>query len=389
MRLSRFFPKRTVNRPTALGGAALCMAAVFGLTGGDLLLAAPPQQVPGPPAHSAGPKPPSHAAKKFPKRVKKRPLQLETYKSFFVGGERFTRPDGSVKLSGHAYVEAFIPHTPGKKRPPIIMMHSSISATIWLQRSNGEEGWALLFARAGYPVYVVDPAGTGRASVNLDALTNLSQVTQSNSGPWVTWMHGPAFGMLGFPPHPEVDHRPHPVPMNQMPTDEWGVNQWLGHRMVYSVNPGENVRNAALIALLEKIGEPVIWMGWSAGGLVGQQLVIERPELFKAFALVEGCRPEDPSIPAFIQTVVSHDIPMLHVNPDYAWRAFRPVNPIDRPSGSRCVAVAHEINAKGGNALVLYLPDVGIFGNGHEFMLQNNADEIAQIYLDWLKHNVR
>jgi hypothetical protein len=38
--------------------------------------------------------------------------------------------------------------------------------------------------------------------------------------------------------------------------------------------------------------------------------------------------------------------------------------------------------AGGGNWL-------GIRGNGHEFMLQNNADRIARIYVDWLGKNVK
>jgi hypothetical protein len=67
------------------------------------------------------------------------------------------------------------------------------------------------------------------------------------------------------------------------------------------------------------------------------------------------------------------------------------------PSGSRCVNqpqwpinVAAEINKRGGNALTVYLPDVGIYGNGHEFMLQNNADQIVEkVYLPWLKDNVQ
>jgi pimeloyl-ACP methyl ester carboxylesterase len=165
--------------------------------------------------------------------------------------------------------------------------------------------------------------------------------------------------------------------------------------MVYSVpKPGVDAienpeRDAAYIALLEKIGEPVIWMGWSRGGLMGQRLVTQRPDLFKALAFVEGCTQEYSNVPTFIQTLVSRHIPMLQVNPDYAWRAFR-VPPLDTPSGTRCKGLAEEINARGGNAAAVYLPDVGFRGNGHEFMLQNNADQILEkVYLPWLKKNVK
>jgi pimeloyl-ACP methyl ester carboxylesterase len=335
----------------------------------------------------------------------KPPLQLETYRSFFVGGERVTKPDGTVRLDGHAYVEAFIPHRPAafKKLPPIIVTHPSLSATIWLERANGEEGWALLFARAGYPVYVVDPPGTGRAARDRDLITELSQITQSSSNNWAGWKNGPEFGQLGFNPPGDPDTTPHQFPMNQMPTDEEGVNQFLGHLMVYRINlPGvdaivDPVRDAAYIALLEKIGEPVIWMGWSRGGLLGQRLITQRPELFKAFTPVEGCTPNLPTPQewqAFLQTMVDHKIPFLHVNPDYA-RDTSGVLALGQflPSGSRCVQpfdVAAYLRSQGVIADTIYLPDVGIYGNGHNYMLQNNADEIVdKVYLPWLKENVK
>ena len=132
-------------------------------------------------------------------------------------------------------------------------------------------------------------------------------------------------------------------------------------------------------------------MGWSGGGELVQQLVLERPELFKAIAHIEGCR-QTPDIPAFIDTVAARHIPMLHVNADYSKSDGAVSGAKYLPSASRCVSpvdVAAEIRKKGGNALTIYLPDVGIRGNGHEFMLQNNADRIARIYVDWLGKNVK
>ena len=42
------------------------------------------------------------------------------------------------------------------------------------------------------------------------------------------------------------------------------------------------------------------------------------------------------------------------------------------------------------SALTVYLPDVGIYGNGHNYMMQNNADAIVEkVYLPWLKENIK
>jgi hypothetical protein len=70
-------------------------------------------------------------------------------------------------------------------------------------------------------------------------------------------------------------------------------------------------------------------------------------------------------------TLASRHIPMLHVNADYSKSDGAVSGAKYLPSGSRCMSpVAAEIRKKGGNALTIYLPDVGIRGNGHEFMLQ-------------------
>ena len=76
----------------------------------------------------------------------KKPLTLESYKSFYVGGERVKRPDGTVGMSGHLYVEAFIPVN--AKPTPIVMLHTTTSGTNFLGRANGEEGWATMFGPA-------------------------------------------------------------------------------------------------------------------------------------------------------------------------------------------------------------------------------------------------
>jgi hypothetical protein len=190
----------------------------------------------------------------------KKPLTLESYKSFFVGGERVKRPDGTLGMTGHLYVEAFIPVN--AKPTPIVMLHTTTSGTNFLGRANGEEGWAIMFVRAGYPVYVIDPPGTGRAGVDF-TVNDKSKIKQGDSAEWASRKHGPEFGKAGFNPDPKEDSTPHSDPMNQMPSDTDGVNNWLAMQMTYSFDSGRRVRNAALIALLEKIGRPVIWMGWS------------------------------------------------------------------------------------------------------------------------------
>ena len=83
-----------------------------------------------------------------------------------------------------------------------------------------------MFARAGYPVYVIDPPGTGRAGVDL-TVNDKSKIKQGDSAEWASRKHGPEFGRAGFNPDPKEDSTPHSDPMNQMPTDTESVNNWL------------------------------------------------------------------------------------------------------------------------------------------------------------------
>jgi len=47
------------------------------------------------------------------------------------------------------------------------------------------------------------------------------------------------------------------------------------------------------------------------------------------------------------------------------------------------------LNAAGGNAKFISLPDVGIRGNGHLMMMERNNQQIADLIIDWIEHNVQ
>jgi len=53
-----------------------------------------------------------------------------------------------------------------------------------------------------------------------------------------------------------------------------------------------------------------------------------------------------------------------------------------------CKAFIERVNAAGGNAQMLYPPDLGIFGNSHMIMNDKNSDQIADLILKWIDENV-
>jgi len=50
-------------------------------------------------------------------------------------------------------------------------------------------------------------------------------------------------------------------------------------------------------------------------------------------------------------------------------------------------AFAETLNNNGGNAKVIHLPEVGIFGNGHAMFFERNNVQIADLISQWLKEN--
>jgi hypothetical protein len=51
--------------------------------------------------------------------------------------------------------------------------------------------------------------------------------------------------------------------------------------------------------------------------------------------------------------------------------------------------VAKWLNQAGVKATFVKLEDVGIRGNGHQFMSEKNSAEISKFFMDWLEKNVQ
>ena len=95
------------------------------------------------------------------------PLSIARQGYLFAGG-KYSTVNGRQVMSGQLYVEFQIPAR--QTHPwPIVMIHGgSQSGTNFTGTPDGREGWAQFFLRRGYPVYVVDQPGRGRAAYETD-----------------------------------------------------------------------------------------------------------------------------------------------------------------------------------------------------------------------------
>ena len=186
----------------------------------------------------------------------------------------------------------------------------------------------------------------------------------------------------------------------------------------------------AHIALLEKIGSPVILITHSQGGEFGWQVADARPKLVKAIISAEPGGPPimtvdtsliayttpssftwgvtslplhyDPPVsdPADLQPLLERKADDKDVVPCYLQKepAHKLVNLKDIPVLDVSAQASYHrvfdscipkwLNQAGVKTQYVKLEDVGITGNEHEMMLDKNSDDIARFFAQWLDKNV-
>lgn len=354
---------------------------------------------------------------------KRPPLVLQSHGLFWAGGKIVKRKQvgtfaaGDQKalayrdqevLVGQAYVEYFIPHRlrHGKKTIPIVLMPGgTLVGAHFHTTPDGREGWAPYFLRRGFPVYIIDPPGRGRAGFSPDVYNNVREGAEPpdtqpkinvwDSSGWLEWNTGPLPAPSRGPHDPSCigndarDPKAPPVYCNGdlMPAlDPEGYRHWLAANVPEV--PVEGGLEPGVIAALEKIG-PAIFIGHSAGGTLGGRIANARPELFRALIGIEpqGTCNLPPSEP--VKGLAK--VPNLSIHG---------INQVGRPDTGPCLETYAKINAGGGDATYLSLPKLppspifdripqfGIWGNDHIMMWDSNSDEIAGVLLKWINMHI-
>ena len=335
------------------------------------------------------------------------PLVLQESGHFWVGGEitestypnippdryRPTGASAGAAVVGASYVEYTIPYERRAGAPVIVMVPGGgLLGTIFGTTPDRREGWNLFFVRQGFAVYVIEPAGRGRSAFGVDDFNRVKAgvVTPDTQGTihrwtghaWVTWAQGPRPGVRGAQqgncPNKGAALAENPVACggDQWPPGDAAYHQFLASLPVSGAGSGGgDAFNEGLIQLLEEVG-PAVVIGHSVGGTSLQALASRLPDLFSAAITVEpapflcGNLPEDLSNFA--------RVPYLNVIGGLEGQESR----------DPCANLIDRLTQLGGEASGVFLPDVGISGNGHIMMQELNNAEIAQLLLDWIEETV-
>jgi pimeloyl-ACP methyl ester carboxylesterase len=328
-------------------------------------------------AASASAAPPSQA---------NNPLVLKAQGNFYVGGTVELRTPNTTAAAlpgdgtnpghiavGQAYVQYQIPVSQKYKYPIVLMHGGGHTANIFMTTPDGREGWFTSLTRRGFAVYAVDGPNRGRAgwdpTARIQATVGLAPASSmegvniyTEEGAWTGFRWGPTFGTFydntQFPKAYVLDY------IRQ-------IQPAYRNLPLPAVQVQNNLMRDDLRALVDKIG-PCILLGWSTGSLNVMQAASSASYAAKVKGLIgiEGFTANSGGDPNLVK-----NIPQLTVIGDHS-------NPTNQQAWSAL------INSLGGDATTTYLPDVGIFGNGHTMMAELNNEQIADLLENWIKKHV-
>jgi pimeloyl-ACP methyl ester carboxylesterase len=335
------------------------------------------------------------------------PITIVEQGSFFVGGTEVTAPgkfDPTVRSTSdagqtfqidHLYVQYQIPRD--ARRFPLVMIHGDNSTgSAWESTPDGREGYQTIFLRRGFAVYIVDFPRRGRAGFpsfngTLGALLDKQVIPNRTNA------KGDQTVFIGVRLGPEFMEY---FPNTQFP--KAGLDQFFKN-LIPAVMDDEKVVADALAALLERIG-PAILVSSSQSGRFACLAAISSPNV-KAIVDYEGSDQPFPAgqapapVPAYDGFLVGPGapvpledflkltkIPIQIVVGDNIPSSPQPIPQLENPR-IRLIfkrQFVETVNRYGGDASLLRLPDVGIYGNTHVPFLDLNNLEVADLMSKFL-----
>lgn len=322
-------------------------------------------------------------------------LTLQDQGSFAVGGtvvaapgeyKVYTNaPEGQTYHGDHAYVFYQVPEN--ARKLPLVMWHGfgQFSKT-WESTPDGREGFQNLFLRRGFGVYVLDQPRRGNAGRTTKAA---AISTQPNEQFW--------FNMFRVGAWPDY------YPGVQFSKEPDALNQYF-RQMTPDTGPIDiNLNSDAVSALFDRIGEGVLvthshsgGMGWDAVLKNSNIRAVASYEPGSNFIFPEGEVPD--SVKSEFGDLKAVGVPVA----EFMKLTRIPIiiyygdNIPDEPSNdlgkdqwrirlTMARKWAEAVNRYGGDATVVHLPEVGVYGNTHFPFSDLNNLEVADLLSAWFK----
>jgi hypothetical protein len=322
----------------------------------------------------------------------RKPLVLQKQGSFYVGGHvqhtdattgtpgGFLYPNDDEIMVNQMYVQYQIPVS-DVKHVAVVMLHGCcLSGKTWETTPDGRMGWSEYFVRNQRPVYIPDQSSRARsgfdATVINEVKLGLRPVSDlpnififGRQAAWDLFRFGPAY--------------PTPFPDEQFPVE---AMKEFGKQVIPDLNailPDRNPTWVNLAALARRAGGAIL-MGHSESGFFPQQATLIDPRGVRGNISIEGGCQTGLSAD---QLAVLAKVPQLIVYGDHLTGSPGSAS-LWQANFDGCKTYVDQINAAGGDATMLYLPDAGQFGNSHMLMQDRNNLVVADLLLDWIDTHV-
>ena len=346
---------------------------------------------------------------------------------FYVGGEYAGAP-GKEEMHGAMYVEVMVPKKIRQKYPIVFFHGNGQTGAVWRQTPDGRPGWAYYLVSQGYVVYMVDYPARGRSPYvpDMDGKLGL-RTAQDLSQIWTSPV--PSGG--NFPRMKLYTQWPSDSPKKGTMGDPVFDNFIKGQVQFVQGQTQAQLAVPAGIALLDRIGTPVILITHSQGGGIGFNVADARPKLVAGMVAIEPGGPQigvvDTAKVAYtgrignawgITNMPMHYEPPVNSPDDLktyleeksdrpdevpCYMQKEPVHKLVGMENIRILSISAEgtyhrvfdacipkwLNQAGVKDDFVRLEDVGIHGNMHEMFLDRNSNVVIKFIDDWLRKNIK
>lgn len=301
-------------------------------------------------------------------------------------------PQGQTLHGDHASVFYQIPgHA---HLYPLVFLHGAgQSAKTWGTTPDGREGFQTLFLRQNFSVYLVDQPRRGQAGQS----TVAAEVpATTNDQAW--------FNMFRLGQYPNFFKG---IQFSQDPT---ALNQYFRQMTPNTGVYDEQVISDAMVEVLKKSGDAVL-ITHSQGGGPGWWTAIKSNKVKgivayepgSGFVFPENELPEP--MPSTTGTLLSTSVTMVDFQkltriPIIVYYGDNIPTEKNGYAGQKNAGQDNwrvrlkmaqlwvdKINQYGGNAQLVHLPDIGVYGNTHFPFSDLNNHQIAELLLQWLHKN--
>jgi len=272
-------------------------------------------------------------------------------------------PNGTYQVE-QMYVQYFIPRD-RRGRVPLLMWHGGgLTGVSFETTPDGREGWLNIFLRHGWSVYNSDAVERGRSGWAPDIFAG-EPLLLTTANPFERFRIGTGEG--SYSTDPQQRHSP---PGSQFPLEAYDT---FVKQIVPRWTTTDDAIIAAYTAEVDRVC-PCVILFHSQAGQFGFKVAQARPDKVRALVAVEPAGIGDPDKASALASVPVLMLFGDFIELDKRWPKMR----------QNAIAFGDKIKAAGGTVDVIDLPTIGIRGNSHMMMMDQNNRRVADVIQQWL-----